>query len=454
MEEHSFKKQTSKPMRPATIIAISFVSIIVVGTLLFMLPFMTRDGKGLSFMEGLFTAASSVCVTGLTLIDPAVTLSKFGQVLLLCLIEIGGISMVTFATFFIFLFRKRSGLRSMRLAQEYTNIDTFSQVRPLVRVIILAAFCCQLFGAVLLSLRFVPQYGAKGIWIAAFTACSAYCNAGFDLFGTNMQFGSLVSLNDDPYVLFVVMAMIILGGIGFFVFYDVIHYRKTKHLSLHTKVVLFSTAILIAAGFVGVLAGEYTNNATLGEMTLGQKLINALFQSVTARTAGFASVDIASMRDVTKIIMMGLMFIGAGSGSTGGGIKITTFAVLAMTVVSVIRNREETVMFGKRVNHKVVSKSLTIAILGIVAVFAASCIIFAFNGDAGEINIFFECVSAFATVGLSAGVTGALGPVGLLTLIVTMLIGRLGPICFIIALNIRDDNTRGEILPEGRIMVG
>ena len=454
LEEHSFKKQSSKPMRPARTIAISFVSIITAGGLLFMLPFMTRNGKGLSFMEGLFTATSSVCVTGLTLIDPMVTLSKFGQILLLCLIEIGGISMVTFASFFIFTFRKRMGLRSMRLAQEYTNIDSFSQVKPLVRVIVGTAFCCQIAGAFLLGLRFVPLYGAKGIWIAIFTACSAYCNAGFDLFGTKMEFGSLISVNDDPYVLFVIMAMIILGGIGFFVFYDIIHYRKKKRLSLHTKVVLFATAILILLGFAGVLAGEFTNEKTLGNMPLWQKLLNALFQSVTARTAGFASVDIASMRDITKVIMMFLMFIGAGSGSTAGGIKITTFAVLAMTVVSELRNRDETTIFGKRVNRKIVSKSLTIAALGLVVVFVTSCILFIGNGEAGEINIIFESVSAFATVGLTAGVTGVMTTAGLLTMIVTMLIGRLGPICFIIALSIRDKKTSGEVLPEGRIMVG
>ncbi len=453
-EERSRKKRTNKSLEPSSVIAISFISIIAVGTVLFMLPFMTRDGKGLDIMKALFTATSSVCVTGLTLIDPAVTLTRYGQVLLICLIEIGGISMVTFATFFIFTFRKRFGLRSMRLAQEYTNIDTFSQVKPLVRVIVATAFCCQLLGAVLLCLRFIPLYGAKGIWISVFTAVSAYCNAGFDLFGTETEFGSLISVNNDPYVLSVIMLMIILGGIGFFVFYDLLHRKKYKHLSLHTKVVLITTLILIVIGFVGVLTFEFTNDETIGKMPVWQKLLLSLFQSVSARTAGFATIDMASMRDVTKVIMLFLMFIGAGSGSTAGGVKVTTFAVLAMTVVSVIKNRSETVILGRRVDQKVVSKSLAIVFLGMLAVFISSCVLFISGGDLSEIDIIFECVSAFATVGLTAGVTGAIGSAGLLSLVLTMLIGRLGPICFILALNVREDKKTGEILPEGRIMVG
>ncbi len=447
-------KRTSKPFRPATLIAISFLSIIIIGALLFTLPFMTRDGKGLSFFTGLFTATSSVCVTGLTLIDPAVTLSKWGQILLMILIEIGGVSMVTFGSFFIFIVKKRSGLRSMRLAQEYTNVDMFSQVKPLVKVIILTAFICQFTGAALLCFRFVPKLGAKGIWTAVFTAVSAYCNAGFDLFGIEKEFGSMINYNCDPYVMLIVMALIVTGGIGFFVFYDLINYRKTHHLSLHTKVVLLFTAILIAAGFICFFACEYSNAATLGKLPLGQKITAALFQSITARTAGFASIDIASMHDITKVIMMVLMFIGAGSGSTAGGIKITTFAVLAMTVISVIFNREDTVILGKRVDKKVVSKSLTISFLGILAVFAASCVLLLDLPEANAIDIFFESISAFATVGVSAGITGMLGHTGLFALIVTMFIGRLGPICVITALNIRDNKNNNEILPEGRIMIG
>ena len=450
----NLKQKSSRALRPATVIALSFLALILIGSFLFTLPFMTRDGKGLSFFTGLFTATSSVCVTGLTVIDPAVTLSRYGQVLLAVLIEIGGISMVTFATFLLFTFRKRSGFKSIRLAQEYTNLDALSQVKSLVRTIVTTAFFCQLAGALLLCIRFVPKLGPKGIWVSVFTAISAYCNAGFDLFGIEKEYGSLINYNGDPLVMYVVMALIITGGIGFYVFYDLIHFRKTRHISLHTKVVTVTSLILILVGFVSVLLFEHANPLTLGKLSTGEKFTAALFQSVTTRTAGFCSVDIAGLHDVTKIIMMFLMFIGAGSGSTGGGIKVTTFAVIAMTVVSVIKNRGDTVIYGKKVDKKVVYKSMTIAMLGLVGIFIAVCFILIDLPDANGIDVFFEGVSAFATVGLSSGITAEVGKIGLSALIALMYIGRLGPICFIAALNVREEKSRLTVLPEGKIMVG
>lgn len=447
-------KKRSRPVHPARIIVFSVLAAIVLGTVLLMLPLSTRDSNGLPFLKAVFTATSSVCVTGLTLIDPAVTLSRFGQVVLLLLIEVGGISMVTFASFFIFAFKKQSALRSMRLAQEYTNIDMFSQVKPLVKTIILTAFVCQLGGTALLCLRFVPRLGAKGIWVSLFTAVSAYCNAGFDLFGIQKEFGSLSLYNGDYFVMAVISAMIILGGIGFFVFYDILTYRKNRRLSLHTKTVLITTLILIVVGFFLVFILEFTNEKTIDALPFGEKLTAAFFQSVTTRTAGFASVDISSLHDVTKIVMMLLMFIGAGSGSTGGGIKVTTFAVLVMTVVSVIKNRDETIVLKKRVSHAVVAKSLSIAALSMLLVFVVSCVL---SWDVPTMNgtdLLFEAVSAFSTCGLTAGVTANAGPVGLWALIFSMFVGRIGPMCFVIALNSRKNEREGEIVPEGRIMVG
>lgn len=452
MKNENIKKKT-RPVHPTRIIALSVLFAIVGGTLLLMLPIMTRDGKGLPFMKAAFTATSSVCVTGLTLIDPAVSLSRYGQVVLLLLIEIGGISMVTFASFFIFAFKKHSALRSMRLAQEYTNLDVFSQVKPLVRTIIATTVVCQLIGTGLLCLRFVPRFGAKGIWVSLFTAVSAYCNAGFDLFGVEKEFGSMVNYNGDFLVMGVVMAMIILGGIGFFVFYDLLTYRKTHRLSLHTKTALITALILIFVGFVCVFVLEFENPKTIEALPFSQKISASLFQSVTTRTAGFASLDIASLKDVTKIVMMLLMFIGAGSGSTGGGIKTTTFAVLVMTVLSVIRSRKDTVVLKKRVSHAVVAKSLAIAALSMLIVFLATCVL---SWDIPSMNgtdLLFEAVSAFSTCGLTAGVTAKAGTVGLWALMVSMYIGRIGPMCFVVSLNSRKERD-SEIVPEGRIMVG
>ena len=449
------EKRRKKMIHPASVIAVNFLVMIAVGTALFMLPFMTRDGQGLPFLTALFTTTSGVCVTGLTLIDPMLTLSRYGQVLLLVLIEAGGISMVTFASFFIFSFKKRSALRSLRLAQEYTNVDVFSQVKPLVQTIIVTAGLTQLLGAAVLSLRFVPMLGAKGLWTALFTAVSSYCNAGFDLFGTPEQpYASLSAFNGDALVMITVMLLIVTGGLGFFVFYDLLNLRRGGRLNLHTKVVLCFTGILIVSGAAAVLAFEYGNEATLGALSGPERAFAAFFQSITTRTAGFASVDISSLRDVTKFCMIFLMFIGAGSGSTGGGIKITTFAVLIMTVASVVRGKNDTVIFGRRVDSRVVAKSLAVAILGLLIVLAGTIILVLERPDCGGVNATFEAVSAFATTGLSTGVTAGAGVIGKITLVLMMYVGRVGPVCFILALNRGDDEKRGEILPEGRIMVG
>lgn len=443
-----------KSVAPATVITLSFFALVIAGAVLFTLPFMTRDGEGLSFLTALFTATSSVCVTGLTLIDPATTLALPGQLLLAFLIEAGGISMVTFASFFMFSFKKKNSLRSVRLAQEYTDFDDFSQIKSLVRVVVGAAFFCQLLGALLLCIRFVPKYGLKGVWISVFTAISAYCNAGFDLLGHEQKFGSLVNYNDDPLVMFTVMGLIILGGLGFFVFYDIITYRKTKKITLHTKIVIIFTVLLLIFGFAAFFICEYNNKSTIGEMSLYEKIIASLFQSVTARTAGFASVDLVKLNDLTKVIMMLLMFIGAGSGSTGGGIKITTFSVIMLSILSVIKGREETTVFSHRLSQKTVVKSMAIVFLGLSVVFGLSCCLFAASPQSDAINIFFESVSAFATVGVTVGITASCNTFGLVALIFTMFIGRVGPVGFVLALSSKERTKHSVVRPEGKIMVG
>ncbi len=447
------EEEKKRPMHPERIIMLSFLAIILAGTLLFLLPFMTR-GEPLTPLQALFTATSSVCVTGLTLIDPAATLAAPGQILLLVLIELGGISMVTFATFFIFTLKKRSGFRSMRLAQEYTNLDLFSQVKPLVRTIVITAVSCQALGAAVLCIHFVPLNGPKGVWMAVFTAVSAYCNAGFDVFGANAPFASMTGMNGEPLVMGVVMALIVTGGLGFYVFYDLVTYRRNHHVTLHTKTVAVFSLALILFGVAAVLGFEWKNTATLSPLPLPQKLTAALFQSITTRTAGFASLDIGSLQDVTKLFMLFLMFIGAGSGSTGGGIKITTFAVLFMSVVSVLCNRRDTVILHRRVERGVVMKSLSVALLGVLVVYLTAFVLLLDQPDAGGIRVLFEAVSAFSTAGLSCGVTASCGIAGQLALVFAMFVGRLGPICFIVALNSREEDKSGEVIADGRIMVG
>lgn len=446
-------KAAIHPLSPARITAGSFLLVIAAGTVLLMLPFSSK-GEPLSFLTSLFTATSATCVTGLTLIDPYTNLTFFGQLVLLAMIETGGIGLVTFSCFFMISMRKKLTMRNLRLVQESTSSASLYSTRSLVRLIIVTTLSIEAAGACVMATRLVPIYGKAGIWYSIFTAVSSYCNAGFDLFGMEGAYSSVIAYQEDPIILFTIMALIFLGGIGFMVFQDLIMWRRRRHLMLHTRVVILISACLIAFGALAFFVCEYTNDKTIGDMSLWNKIMNSLFQSVSARTAGFASVDMASMRDISKAIMIMLMFIGAGSGSTGGGIKVTTFAVLISTVISVIKGRSETVILGRRVHKAVVYKSLTIAILGMTVAATTAGIILVTMPDASGIDSLFEAFSAFGTVGLTAGMTLTLNTVSKVAVIITMFAGRIGPMCFALAMILRQDKHSEEILPEGRIMVG
>ncbi|MEG1886869.1 MAG: potassium transporter TrkG, partial [Oscillospiraceae bacterium] len=317
-----------------------------------------------------------------------------------------------------------------------------------------STFVIEMSGAVLLATRFVPRYGMQGIWISVFTAISAYCNAGIDILGREGEFCSLLPFANDPIVNITVMLLIIMGGLGFIVFQDVLFYKKRRKLMLHTKTVLFTTAFLIVLGAVVFFIGEYSNAATIGNKPLLQKILASFFQSVTARTAGFNTVDLAALRDPTKAFSCVLMFIGAAPGSTGGGVKVTTFMVVAMTVLATLRNKTETTIMRRRVDYKVVYKALAIITLGIVVVLATSVVILVEN-DVGMIDGIFEAVSAFGTVGLSTAGTSGLGPISRIALMLTMLVGRCGSFSFFLAITLRQIyKPRKLVLPEGQIMVG
>ena len=385
---------------------------------------------------------------------PIYAVHFFGQAVLLTMIEIGGIGLLTLTNFFMFSLRKKLGLRTLRLAQENTNAGSFHNIRSLLQIIVATTLLIESIGAILLSLRFVPKYGAHGVWVAIFTSVSAYCNAGFDILGNETPFGSLIHYNGDVIVLYTVMALIFLGGIGFMVFQDLFSWRRHRHLMLHTKAMLLMSAALIAGGFLVFLVVEFDNPNTLGALPLFQKLNAALFQSVSARTAGFASIDLSKMYDFSKVMMIFLMVIGAGSGSCAGGIKVTTFLVLMMTVVSVIRGRDDTVVLGRRVPKRTVYKSMTIAALGFAAVVMNAAVILITLPNLSGVDGIFEAASAFGTVGMTAGVTMKFGIAAQIATILTMFIGRIGPISFALALTIRGEGGGGEVLPEGKIMVG
>lgn len=448
-----------KAMNPTRTIVSSFALVIAVGTLLLMLPISSKAGQWTFVVDALFTATSATCVTGLVIADTYQNWTLFGQVVIMLLIQIGGLGLVTFVTFFNLVIGKKLGLRNMQMASESISSDTFSDSAKLIRSIVRMSLIIEAIGALVLMITFVPKYGVYGIFMSLFTAVSAFCNAGFDLMGMEGAYVSLCNYNGNPLVMVTIMALIVCGGLGFVVWHDLAAYRRTKRLTLHTKIVLITTAILIVSGALIFLLFESGNKSTLGGLNAGERGIAAFFQSITLRTAGFNSVDVNSLQGITKVFSIIFMFIGAAPGSTAGGIKVTTFAVILMTVISVIRNKEETEIMGRRVNKNTVYKSLAIMSLSIVIVVIASLSVYLIDGIPTEkitgLNALFEATSAFGTVGLSAGATGQSGWISHLVLILTMFIGRVGPVSLGLSLAVNADaRKKNQVIPEGKVIVG
>lgn len=444
-----------KPMSPTRLIVGSFLLVILVGTLLLLMPFSTRDGH-IALVDALFTATSATCVTGLIVYDTYEKFTGFGQFVILALIQIGGLGLVTLTSFFTVGLRRRVGFKSMKLASESISISSITDSKRLLLVVIKLALSFELVGAVLLSFFFVPKFGLQGVWISVFIAISSFCNAGFDVLGFLQPYGSVVPYYDNWYVLGIIMFLIVSGGLGFIVWHDVGNWFKTKTLTLHSKVVILFTGVLLLLGTVGLLALEWNNPATMRHMAVDEKVLSAMFQSVSARTAGYASIDLAAMTLLSKYLMIFLMFVGAAPGGTGGGVKVTTMGVLAVTVFCVARGQEDPTIFGRRIDKKTVYRSITIILLSLTAVIVSTITIF-FNTDARvtEVDSMFEAVSAFATVGLTLGATTIMNPVAKLITILTMFIGRVGPVSLIISLARQaNEASHREVLPEARINVG
>lgn len=446
-----------KPIKPMRTIVLSFLLVITVGTLLLMLPISTKQRVVTPFVEALFTATSATCVTGLVVFDTYTYWSNFGQGIIIALIQVGGLGLVTFTSFFNFVIGRKLGLRSIQLASENVGTTNFSDVGKLVTSIIRISLVLEAIGALVLMTVFVPKYKASGIFTSVFLSISAFCNAGFDILGREGEYISLMNYSTNPVVMITIMLLIISGGLGFIVWYDVLHYRNTKHLLLHSKIVLLTTLALILIGAGMVLILEWNNPATLKDLPLIEKITHAFFQSVTFRTAGFNTIDIAGMYSITKIIGIILMFIGAAPGSTGGGIKCTTIVVVLMTVIGVIKNKDDTTILKRRIDKEVVYKSLSIIVLALIAVITTSCILYSsnINANISGVDAVFESVSAFATVGLSAGPTAVSNSLSRLVLSLTMFIGRVGPVSFAISLAIgAQSRNKNQIIPEGKIVVG
>ena len=439
-------------MNAARIAALSFGAVILLGTLLLLLPVMSRDGESAGLLTSLFTATSATCVTGLALADTLTQWSPAGQVVILCMIQLGGLGFMTVYTLLLTFFR-REILLSQRLVLASTlGLRSTGGVVRLVRHALLGTVILEGSGAVLLSWCFVPEFGlARGVWYGVFHAVSAFCNAGFDLMGP--QGGSLSLFADRPEVLLIHGVLVVLGGLGFFVWEDIYRQRRWKKFSLYTQMVLGMTAFLILAGWLYFLLAEWSNPATLGLLAPGDKVMNALFQSVTLRTAGFASFPQGGLRECSLVMCLLFMLIGGSSGSTAGGIKTVTALVLAAALRSGLRGRQAVTLRGRTIPARQVFNAFTLTLTVIAAGFV--CAMGLSLGEGGEfLPILYEVISALGTVGLSTGLTGTLSAGSCLVVIALMYMGRVGILSFSLAFMIPRGGGDKIKYPSCDIMIG
>ncbi len=448
-----------RPMSPGRALCLGFLALILLGGLLLTLPAASAGGESIGFLKGLFTATSAVCVTGLSLIEAGRDLSLFGQIVLLCLIQVGGLGFMAFATLGMVLIGRRISLHSRILLSESMNQNGLSGMVRLSLWFFAMALAIELTGAALLAVRLVPRYGtARGLWLSLFTAVSAFCNAGFDLFGNG---SSLLAFRQEPLVLWTVIGLIQLGGMGFAVMLELLRHRKSLgRLSLHTKLVLAVNGILLLGGSLAVFLLEGQNPATLGRegMTLLDKVTGSVFQAVTCRTAGFAAVSQDAMNDSTKLLSCLMMFVGASPASTGGGIKTTTLAALLLLVHSVVRGRDRITAFGKEIPQETGCRAVALTFIATSFVLAVTCALSILERRHGVslTNLVFETVSAVSTTGLSAAGTGTLRRSSQILLMPLMYLGRVGPLTLATALIRRErDGARNRVhFPEEKIMIG
>ena len=461
MGKNKTKKRTRRPNKgwlagssATQTICSSFLLVIAVGTLLLTLPISSRTGR-LGVIDAMFTATSATCVTGLVVRDTWSQFSLFGQVIILMLIQVGGLGLVTLTSFFALAARRRMGFRDLRLLGESVSADGLSKATEVLKIVIKLAAAFEAVGIVLLLFAFVPQFGAEGVWVSVFTAISAFCNAGFDLFGRFGAYSSLVPYVNNYYVQAVIMFMIMAGGLGFMAWVELAEYRKKRRLSLHAKVVLQFSVIFWVGGAVLLALLEWSNPRTMGGLSVPGKIMAALFQSVSTRTAGMNTIDLAACSPISKLLMSVLQFIGAAPGSTGGGVKVTTFAVLILTIRSVAQGRDDCVIGGHHIESKTVYRALTIIVIGAVAAFGSAVVVYYNTAETvSVIDCIFESCSAFGTVGLSVGVTGQLNTGAKLLYMACMFMGRVGPVSLAISLTAKPDDNKRKVLPVGHINVG
>lgn len=448
------KKSKNYSLTYPKIVALGFALIILIGTVLLMLPVSSR-GEEISFIDAFFTATSATCVTGLVTYDTATTWSLFGQIVILCLIQIGGLGFLTVIAFVSGIIKKRMSLKEKMLLKDAVGSLNIGGGKNLVRSVLLLTLCCEVTGAIILSTRFIPLAGVpKGIYLSVFTSISAFCNAGFDLMGSFAPSSSLTTVNNDPVIIITVSLLIITGGLGFIVWQDMRDKRfNFKGFSIHTKLVLTITSFILVVCTALFLVFEYANEKTLADMPAWQKVLNAFFANVTTRTAGFNSIDTAGLTSASKMLTIMLMFIGGSSGSTAGGVKTTTIGVLVLCVISTLRNKDDVNAFDHRINNTAIKKAISIVFINLAEIVTATFLILLFQKGFTLIDVLFECTSAIGTVGMSTGITPELCTASKIVIIFLMYVGRLTSLIFaLMFISLRAKTTTQK--PLGNILVG
>lgn len=440
------------------IIMLSFLLAIFIGSLLLSLPISSASGKSIHYIDALFTATTATCVTGLVTVTTATAWSTFGHIIILILIQIGGLGIITIMSGIMIALHKRLSIGDRLLLQDAFNLNSLTGLVRFVKKVFAGTLIVEGIGALLYMIVFVPEFGAKGIWFSVFNSVSAFCNAGIDIIGEN----SLCNYATNPIINIVTSLLIILGGIGYVVWWDLIRVLKTKtikkhglwkYLTLQSRAAILITAILILSGGILIFIFEYKNPLTIGNLSLFDKLQVSFFQSVTTRTAGFASVPQENLTNATSILSVMLMFIGGSPIGTAGGIKTVTIAILIATAISTVKNRNEITLLNRSISRQAVNKAVAVLSMSFITFFV-STVLLAFVTDASSLDIVYETVSATATVGLTRNLTTSLNTIGKIIIILTMYLGRVGPISLAIVFGIRKTSPNIIKNPTENISVG
>lgn len=434
-------------LNPPLVLSLGFAILITFGGVLLSLPFFTKSGEATDLIDSMFVAASASCVTGLTPVNTFEHWNTYGHVLLIILIQIGGLGVMSLASIIPLILGKKIGMKSRQILKEQLNVESIEGMIVLFKYVLVFTFGIEILGAILLSFRFIPLYGAgTGIWYSIFHSISAFCNAGFDILGD-----SIYPFRDDILVNLTLSSLVIVGGLGFVVTSELFRRRSFEKISTHSKLVLLISGALLVLGTVMFLFLENGDGVLQYESVKGS-ILESFFQSVVARTAGFYSVDLSKIKDSTALMLMGLMFVGGSPGSTAGGIKTTTLGVLFISTHAVVRGESEPVVFGRHIGMDVVRKALAIFLVSITIVLSVSFIL-TITESARLVDILYETVSALATVGASKGITADLSDVGKILITFCMYLGRLGPMTMAFAFGMKDKKSLIRY-PESFISIG